>query len=153
DSPTCKPDNLCVHFEHKFKYKEDEEAHKQQVLALKNKPLTEATKRELFADRFRYVRTYFDAIEEANILPTVQDDYLMALCTPERLLDFAFNFVLYDTGEKKIARYQQYYAIKKTMHQITKLEYGKRKGGVIWHTQGSGKSLTMVMLAQAIVME
>ncbi|MCK9343931.1 MAG: HsdR family type I site-specific deoxyribonuclease, partial [Massilibacteroides sp.] len=48
---------------------------------------------------------------------------------------------------------QQFFAVKKTMERICKIEEGKRKGGVIWHTQGSGKSLTMVMLAQAIVLD
>ncbi|HET6555720.1 MAG TPA: HsdR family type I site-specific deoxyribonuclease, partial [Prolixibacteraceae bacterium] len=74
-------------------------------------------------------------------------------CRPERLLDIIFNFILFDNGEKKVARYQQFFAIKKAMRRIVAVEGGKRKGGVIWHTQGSGKSLTMVMLAQAIAME
>jgi type I restriction enzyme, R subunit len=78
---------------------------------------------------------------------------LFGLCRPERLMDIVFNFVLFDNGEKKIARYQQFFAIKKSMQRIKNVENGKRKGGVIWHTQGSGKSLTMVMLAQAIAME
>ena len=72
---------------------------------------------------------------------------------PERLLDFTFNFIIFDNGEKKIARYQQYFVIKKGNGRIKNLEGGQRKGGVIWHTQGSGKSLTMVMLAQAIALE
>jgi type I restriction enzyme R subunit len=55
--------------------------------------------------------------------------------------------------KRKLARYQQFFAIKKSMQRIKHVENGKRKGGVIWHTQGSGKSLTMVMLAQAIAME
>ncbi|MFM7488170.1 MAG: type I restriction endonuclease subunit R, partial [Cytophagales bacterium] len=62
-------------------------------------------------------------------------------------------FVLYDNGEKKVARYQQYFAIKKSMQRILTIADNKRTGGVIWHTQGSGKSLTMVMLAQAIALE
>ncbi len=74
----------------------------------------------------------------------------MALCDPKRLLDLIFGFIIYENNEKKIARYQQFFSIKKTIRRIRYIDGGKRKGGVIWHTQGSGKSLTMVMLAQAI---
>jgi type I restriction enzyme R subunit len=137
----------------KFESPQEEQAHINQLKALKNQPLTQAQKDKLFAGRFAYVRQYFDALEQQNILPTVQDQYFMGLCSPKRLIDLIFNFVLYDNGDKKVARYQQYFAIKKTIKRIHQLEDGKRKGGVIWHTQGSGKSLTMVMLAQAIAME
>ncbi len=133
---------------------DDEEANYKTCLSdLKNKPLSASDKEQLFADRFKYVRHYFDALEQKEILPTVQDDYLFGLCRPERLMDIIFNFVLYENGEKKVARYQQFFAIKKAMQRIMCVESGRRKGGVIWHTQGSGKSLTMVMLAQAIAME
>ena len=67
-------------------------------------------------------------------------------------LYWIYNFVLFDNGAKKVARYQQYFAIKKSIQRIQSVEGGRRKGGVIWHTQGSGKSLTMVMLAQAIAL-
>jgi type I restriction enzyme R subunit len=85
--------------------------------------------------------------------PTEQDAYLYNLCRPERLMDLMYNFTIYEDGIKKIARYQQYFAIKQVMQRIKNMEGGKRRGGVIWHTQGSGKSLTMVMLAQAIVLD
>ena len=123
------------------------------LAALKNTHLNIEQKNKLFGDRFRYVRSYFDTLENENILPTKQDEYLYYLCRPDRLMDLIFNFILFDNGEKKIARYQQYFAIKKSMHRILQIESGKRKGGVVWHTQGSGKSLTMVMLAQAIALE
>jgi type I restriction enzyme R subunit len=85
---------------------------------------------------------------------TEQDRTLYALCRPERLLDLAFHYILFDAGEKKIARYQQYFCVKKIMDRITTIDnMGKRLGGVVWHTQGSGKSLTMVMLAKAIALE
>jgi type I restriction enzyme R subunit len=90
--------------------------------------------------------------------PTEQDAYLYNLCRPERLLDLLYNFTIYDNCVKKIARYQQYFAIKTIMRRINHLSLTidhstKRQGGVIWHTQGSGKSLTMVMLAQAIILD
>lgn len=131
----------------------EEEKYKQHLQQLKNQPLTIEQKEKLFADRFKYVRKYFDDLEKENILPTVQDEYLFGLCRPERLMDIIFNFILFDNAEKKIARYQQFFAIKKSMKRILQIEQGRRKGGVIWHTQGSGKSLTMVMLAQAIALE
>jgi len=127
--------------------------YRNQLIEFKNRPITDAQKGKLFSGRFSYVRTYFDALETQSILPTIQDEYLFSLCRPERLLDIIFNFILFDNGEKKVARYQQFFAIKKAMLRIRQLKDGKRKGGVIWHTQGSGKSLTMVMLAQAIAME
>ena len=140
--------------------KKEEEKYRKQLQDLKNQALSPEQKDKLFAERFKYVRQYFDALENENIETTVQDEYLYGLCRPERLMDIAFNFILFDNGEKKVARYQQYFAIKKSMKRILQLEGlpagqagGKRKGGVIWHTQGSGKSLTMVMLAEAIALE
>jgi len=139
-------------WQEKFNTDEEERTYKNKLLELKNQPLSEQEKERLFADRFRYVRHYFEALEKDQILPTVQDEYLFGLCRPERLMDLIFNFILFDNGEKKIARYQQFFAIKKSMQRILNIANGKRKGGVIWHTQGSGKSLTMVLLAQAIAM-
>lgn len=80
-----------------------------------------------------------------------QDKYLIHLCAPERLLELAKDYIIFEGGKyKKIARYQQYFAIKKIAHRIKQIDGGKRKGGVVWHTQGSGKSLTMAMLARKI---
>lgn len=137
----------------KFENKQLEQEYKDELLKIKNQHLSLEQKNKLFADRFRYVRSYFEALESESIIPTKQDDYLYNLCRPERLMDLIFNFILFDNGEKKIARYQQYFAIKKSIQRILNIENDKRKGGVVWHTQGSGKSLTMVMLAQAIALE
>lgn len=80
-----------------------------------------------------------------------QEKYLRNLCKPERLLEFTKDFILFEGGVfKKIARYQQYFAIKKITERIQIIDGGRRKGGVVWHTQGSGKSLTMALLAQKI---
>jgi type I restriction enzyme R subunit len=147
------PEKFWAKWHEKFNTDEEERNYKNTLQVLKNKPLPNSIKEQLFSDRFKYVRQYFDAIEQEQILPTEQDNYLFGLCRPERLMDLVFNFVLFDNGEKKVARYQQFFAIKKSMQRIKHVENGKRKGGVIWHTQGSGKSLTMVMLAQAIAME
>ncbi|WKZ77531.1 MAG: HsdR family type I site-specific deoxyribonuclease [Candidatus Kapaibacterium sp.] len=147
------PEKFWAKWQEKFSSDEEEQNYKAKLYELKNNPLSTTTKEQLFTDRFKYVRQYFDALEQEEILPTIQDEYLFGLCRPERLMDIVFNYVLFDNGEKKVARYQQFFAIKKSMQRIRNVENGKRKGGVIWHTQGSGKSLTMVMLAQAIAME
>jgi type I restriction enzyme R subunit len=154
------PEKFWAKWHEKFNSDEEERYYKNELQEFKNKPLPIPIKEQLFSDRFKYVRQYFDALEQDVILPTEQDNYLFGLCRPERLMDIVFNFVLFDNGEKKVARYQQFFAIKKSMQRIKHVENlpdgkagGKRRGGVIWHTQGSGKSLTMVMLAQAIAME
>jgi type I restriction enzyme, R subunit len=147
------PEKFWAKWHEKFNSDEEERNYKNELQEFKNKPLPNSIKEQLFSDRFKYVRQYFDALEQEVILPTEQDNYLFGLCRPERLMDIVFNFVLFDNGEKKVARYQQFFAIKKSMQRIRNIEQGKRKGGVIWHTQGSGKSLTMVMLAQAIALE
>lgn len=147
------PEKFWSKWQEKFDTETEEEDYKKELFELKNTPLTLEQKNKLFSDRFKYVRQYFDALENADILTTEQDKYLYGLCRPKRLLDIIFSFVLFDNGDKKVARYQQYFAIKKSMRRIAAIESGRRKGGVIWHTQGSGKSLTMVMLAQAIAMD
>ncbi|MCI0338041.1 MAG: HsdR family type I site-specific deoxyribonuclease [Acidobacteria bacterium] len=125
-----------------------------EISRLINKPLTREQKDKLFADRFAYVREYFDELEIEERLVTEQDRTIYSLCRPERLIELAHQFIVFDAGEKKIARYQQYFAIKNT---LTRIKYvspdGRRTGGVIWHTQGSGKSLTMVMMAKAIALD
>ena len=147
------PEKFWSKWQEKFDSETEEKQYQQRLTELKNTRLSTDEKNKLFSDRFRYVRRYFDALESEHILPTLQDEYLYGLCSPKRLMDLVFNFVLFDNGTKKIARYQQYFAIKKSIQRIQHIEGGSRKGGVIWHTQGSGKSLTMVMLAQAIAMD
>ncbi len=120
---------------------------------LVNKPLSDEQKDKLFADRFKYVRKYFDNIEAEGRLVTEQDKLLYSLCQPRRLLELMYKYIVYDAGIKKIARYQQYFAIQDTLERIKIIRNERRQGGVIWHTQGSGKSLTMVMLAKAISLE
>lgn len=85
---------------------------------------------------------------------TEQDRALYALCRPERLLEMAWAFTVFDGGVRKIARYQQVFAIQEVLQRVRRTDdSGKRRGGIVWHTQGSGKSLTMVMLARALALE
>lgn len=89
-----------------------------------------------------------------NRIPTEQDRNLISLFTPARVMELIRYFVLFDANVKKICRYQQYFAIQEIIKTIQQPdEKGNRQSGVIWHTQGSGKSLTMVMLAKYLLME
>lgn len=85
---------------------------------------------------------------------TEQDRLIYCLCKPTRLLEMAYRFTLFDEGKKKIARYQQFFVVRSALKRIRKVnKEGKRKGGLVWHTQGSGKSLSMVMLARGIALD
>ena len=89
-----------------------------------------------------------------NRVPTVQDSNIISLFSIKRAYELIRYFVLFDANIKKICRYQQYFAIKEIIKTINETdEKGNRQSGVIWHTQGSGKSLTMVMLAKYLLME
>lgn len=82
---------------------------------------------------------------------TELDRGILSLLNKDRVLELIREFIVFDKNVKKVARYQQYFGIKKTLHRINTFDNtGKRNGGLIWHTQGSGKSLTMVMLARAL---
>lgn len=90
----------------------------------------------------------------SNVLgaePSVQDQLLWALFEPSRFLELVTHFVLFETRDgktvKKLPRYQQWRAVRKT---IARLTAQKPVGGVVWHTQGSGKSLTMALLARML---
>ncbi|MCD4734438.1 MAG: HsdR family type I site-specific deoxyribonuclease, partial [Bacteroidales bacterium] len=137
-----------------FKKKEQLVAWEEGIAEIKNKPLEVNERNTLFKERFRYVWDYFEKLEADDQTVTEQDKLLYSICSPERLMEFIFNFTLYDDGVKKVARYQQYFAVKNTLQKIFSTDAkGRHIGGVIWHTQGSGKSLTMAMLAQLIVSE
>jgi type I restriction enzyme R subunit len=82
---------------------------------------------------------------------TSQEVLIAGLFTKKNILDLIRNFTVFEVDEgktiKKIARYQQYRAVHKTIERLKSGHTAKDRGGVIWHTQGSGKSLTMVFLA------
>lgn len=82
-----------------------------------------------------------DDIEDDNSLLRE----LRQLCTKERMLELLHDFIVFDAGTKKICRHNQYFGVKAAQARVK-----KREGGIIWHTQGSGKSLTMVWLAKWI---
>ena len=74
------------------------------------------------------------------------DKYLLKMCNKERLIELMHDFVLFDGGMKKLPRVHQYFGIKAAQEHVH-----RREGGIIWHTQGSGKSIVMVLLAKWIL--
>ena len=74
------------------------------------------------------------------------DKYLLKMCRKERLIELMHDFVLFDGGVKKLPRVHQYVGVKLAQEYIR-----QRKGGIIWHTQGSGKSIVMVLLGKWIL--
>lgn len=85
---------------------------------------------------------------------TLQDKSLLSLCSIERVLEFVYKYLVYDGPNIKVPRYQQYFAVQNTIERVKEIDKSnKRKGGVIWHTTGSGKSLTMVMISKALALD
>ena len=74
------------------------------------------------------------------------DKYLLKMCRKDRLIELMHDFVLFDGGMKKLPRVHQYFGIKAAQQHVR-----EKKGGIIWHTQGSGKSIVMVLLAKWIL--
>ncbi|WP_306190947.1 type I restriction endonuclease subunit R [Streptomyces sp. MK5] len=88
---------------------------------------------------------YWLAWREPSDIADPLDRSLTQLCSKERLLELVHDFMVFDAGQKKTCRHNQYFGVKAAQERIA-----KREGGIIWHTQGSGKSLTMVWLAKWI---
>ena len=87
-------------------------------------------------------------VEEGGIHaaePNLLDRHVLQVCDKARLLELIHDFVVFDAGTKKLCRQNQYFGVKAAQEFIH-----RREGGIIWHTQGSGKSLTMVWLAKWI---
>ena len=74
------------------------------------------------------------------------DKYLLKLCGKQRIIELMHDFVIFDGGVKKLPRVHQYFGIKAAQDHVR-----QKKGGIIWHTQGSGKSIVMVLLAKWIL--
>ncbi|OUD36302.1 type I restriction endonuclease subunit R [Flavobacterium sp. FPG59] len=95
-----------------------------------------------------------NGIKKEDREATLQDKSLLSLCSIERVLEFVFKYLVYDGPNIKVPRYQQYFAVQNTIERVKEIDKtNKRKGGVIWHTTGSGKSLTMVMISKALALD
>ncbi len=88
---------------------------------------------------------YYLTWKEESAIENLLDRALLQLCEKQRLLEMINDFVVFDAGVKKICRHNQYFGVRAAQERVR-----KREGGIIWHTQGSGKSLTMVWLARWI---
>lgn len=122
---------------------------------IKNKPLSKVQRDALFSHRPPAVADWYDnLINHGELAVTEQDQLLISLLSPERLLEMTRLFVIFDKKFGKIvARYQQYFGIKRLIERISRTKFGGgREGGVIWHTTGSGKSFTMVFLSKAVIL-
>ena len=92
----------------------------------------------------KYYLSWKENIEDNSRI--LLDKYLLKMCSKERFIDLVYNFVVFDGGEKKLPRVHQFFGVKEAQKFINRYE-----GGIIWHTQGSGKSITMVILAKWIL--
>lgn len=88
---------------------------------------------------------YYLTWKEDNDIRIRLDKHLYAMCNKERLLELIHDFIVFDVGIKKICRHNQYFGVKAAQEYLK-----RREGGIIWHTQGSGKSLIMIWLAKWI---
>lgn len=88
---------------------------------------------------------YYLKWKEPSEIENPLDRAIIQLCRKDRLLEIIHDFMVFDAGEKKTCRHNQYFGVRAAQESIK-----KREGGIIWHTQGSGKSLTMVWLAKWI---
>jgi len=94
----------------------------------------------------KYYLQWVEASGEDATEPNLLNRHLLQVCRPARLLELIHDFVVFDAGIKKVCRQNQYFGVKAAQDYIR-----RREGGIIWHTQGSGKSLTMVWLAKWIL--
>jgi type I restriction enzyme R subunit len=133
----------------------DEEDRDETIDPVANQTLTSAEADAVFSGDFAFARAHFEALAaEGQRAITAQDRAIHALCRPERLLDLIRRFTVFDGGARKVARHQQFFGIRKAVERVRHFNLdGRRKGGVIWHTQGSGKSLTMVMLGRSLALD
>ena len=129
----------------------DEEV-ESEVLSVMQKQIDFAVHKQVCADLNGDTK---NTIQYTSRKVTDQDKGVVFLFRPDRLLDLTKNYILFDAGVKKLSRYQQYFAIHKMLkrveEEVTDQGISRRKGGLVWHTQGSGKSLTMVMFVKALI--
>jgi len=128
-----------------------EEAH---FKAVKNAALLPDQRDALLRNRPASVQKHFEGLWKVEQFVTDQDRLLISLLSKERVIEFVRFFILFDRKIGKVAaRYQQVFGIKALIDRISNLRPdGGREGGVIWHTTGSGKSLTMVFLCKAFLL-
>lgn len=142
---TKTPKKFYSHWKNKD-FKKDE------FLELVNKPINKSIHQELIENLgLPKQEQLFDRVM------LEQDVSIISMLKPNTFMKFIRNFIIFESEEnkliKKAARYQQFYAVEAINERIRlfKDNNTKRRGGIVWHTQGSGKSLTMVMFAKSLI--
>jgi len=92
----------------------------------------------------KYYLKWKEDVDDSSRNPL--EKYLIKMCNKERFIELLYDFVLFDGGVKKLPRVHQYFGVKEAQEFVKRFE-----GGIIWHTQGSGKSIVMVLLAKWIL--
>ena len=131
----------------------EEDLNDLELFEVKNKKLNAVQKNALFDHRKAKERAWYEAlIGGGELAVTEQDKLLIGLLSLDRLFDMIRLFTFFDSKiGKVVARYHQVFSIKRLLERInTKNDQGGREGGVIWHTTGSGKSFTMVLLSKGM---
>ncbi len=146
---TATPDKFYVHWKEKDVIQKDSN---EKIQKLISKQIDQNIYGQLCADLNGSIMGHKQIL---NREISEQDKGIFYLLEPKRLLDICRNFIIYDGGIKIISRYQQYFATQKSLKRIEDEHDSdtgrRRRGGLIWHTQGSGKSLTMVLFVKALI--
>ena len=124
-----------------------------EIHGVKNQPVPNELKNAIFSWRQDEDKAEMERVwSSGEIHPTEQDKLIYNLLRPERVLKQIKDFTVFEGDAKIVSRHQQFFGIEKAMVRLNERdEKGNRRGGLIWHTTGSGKSVTMVMLAQKIL--
>lgn len=132
----------------------EEQVGEAEFSVIKNKPLSLEQRDALLFGKPQSVQRHFEKLWLGEQFVTDQDRTLISLLSKERVIEFIRFFILFDRKIGKVAaRYQQVFGIKALIDRISAVgSDGAREGGVIWHTTGSGKSLTMVFLCKALLL-
>lgn len=132
----------------------EEQIEEAEFTTVKNKPLSLEERDALLFGKPTSVQRHFEKLWRGEQFVTDQDRILVSLLSKDRVIEFVRFFILFDRKIGKVAaRYQQVFGIKALIERISTIgPDGAREGGVIWHTTGSGKSLTMVFLCKALLL-
>ncbi|MGH1541672.1 MAG: type I restriction endonuclease subunit R [Arenicella sp.] len=133
----------------------DEQIIESEFFEVKNRRLSVEQQNALFLGKAKEQSDYFQQLWEKPMMVTEQDKLMVSLLDRKRFLEFVQYFILFDRKAGKIAaRYQQVFGIKDLLERVRGVDaQGSRKGGVLWHTTGSGKSFTMVFLCKAMLLD
>lgn len=149
---TGTPKKFYAAWREKIVDTEKQKKYEQSIKSFIQKPIEKGLYEQICAD-LNGATLHHSQLIDRQI--TDQDRGLYGLLRPERLLRLMRSFILFDAGLKKVARYQQFFAVEKILERVEQEEQGmngnKRQGGIVWHTQGSGKSLTMVLFVKALI--